>query len=60
MSRATSIKGLHIVNLKGDNSFYHGRGNDSPSTREIRDEYARLTRHVTDLNSKSQKVSKGN
>jgi hypothetical protein len=45
MSRATSLDGLHLVNLGDDNKFYHGRGNNSPSTREIRDEYTRLEQH---------------
>ena len=45
MSRATSVEGLHIVNKDKDHVFYHGRGNDSPSIREIRNEYVRLEQH---------------
>ena len=45
LSRATTITGLHIVNMDGDNEFYQGRGCDSPSVRDIRDEYARLRQH---------------
>ena len=45
MSRATSLDGLHMVNFEDDNKFYHGRGNNSPSIREFRDEYSRLEQH---------------
>ena len=45
MSRATSLKGLYIATADGNFTFYHGRGNSSPNTRDIRDEYTRLARH---------------
>ena len=45
MSRATSLEGLYITNAEDHFTFYHGRGNSSPNTRDIRDEYTRLARH---------------
>ena len=45
MSRATSLEGLYITNSENHFTFYHGRGNNSPNTRDIRDEYTRLARY---------------
>ena len=45
MSRATSLEGLYIANSDDDFTFYHGRGNNSPNTKDIRDEYTRLAQH---------------
>jgi hypothetical protein len=43
-----------MTNSKDDFTFYHGRGNDSSATRDIRDEYARLAQHpLTTLTDKA-------
>jgi hypothetical protein len=34
-----------MTNKNEDYTFYHGRGNDFTTTREIRDEYARQAKH---------------
>ena len=45
ISRSTSLEGLYIAISDDDFTFYHGRGNNSPNTKDIRDEYTRLAQH---------------
>jgi len=48
LSRVTSLEGLHIITEKDALfRFKHGReGNDSQTTRDIRNEYIRLRGHT--------------
>lgn len=48
LSRVTSLEGLHIITEKdAPFRFKHGReGNDSQTTRDIRNEYIRLREHT--------------
>jgi hypothetical protein len=55
MSRATSLDGLYMINKNEDHEFYHGRGNNSHSVREIRDECERLERHPLNTITKKAK-----
>ncbi|UYV81693.1 hypothetical protein LAZ67_20002002 [Cordylochernes scorpioides] len=54
MSRVTSIDGLYIITEKDSPLvFKHGRdGNDSQTTRDIRNEYLRLRGHTLDTITK--------
>lgn len=45
LSRVTSIEGLYLINRASDFTFYHKFGSDSPTVKDIRDEYCRLSQH---------------
>jgi hypothetical protein len=48
MSRVTSLEGLYLTDASEDHRFYHARGTTTPSVKETRDEYLRLTNHRLD------------